>query len=353
MSGPESCSCQLPRAAGARHGSGDKAILTGLRDRLSRAGVPTFEADVRFAYRYLVDHGIRAVASIEGPFEELPGGLLLFRNPTLEPASARPSLRVLSLDIETAPDAGQLYSIALAGCGTEEVHLLATRPVRGAVVHADERQLLMAALARIRELDRDILLGWNVVDFDLRVLARRCAALEVADALGRVPGRIGFEQDRSFTRQGRAEVPGRMVLDGIGLVRDAMRLEDYRLDTVAHAVLGRGKLIDSETPDAAAEITRLFRDHPEGLVAYNLEDARRALEIVLQEGLLDLTLERSLLSGMQLDRVGASIASFDQIYLPELHRRGIVAAIEAPNGARVASSPSSAATGTPTRRSRS
>jgi DNA polymerase-2 len=296
-----------------------------LRDRLRRAGLPSFEADVRFAYRYLIDHGIRATAAIEGPAEEREGGLLVFRNPTLRPAAARPVLRVLSLDIETTPDASRLLSVALAGCGSEEVHLIHDAPVRGGVTHPDERRLLSAVLARVRALDPDVLLGWNVVDFDLRVLARRCAALRVADGLGRVPGRIGFEQDSSFTRQGRAEVAGRMVLDGIGLVRDAMRLEDYRLETVARAVLGRGKRIDADAPDAAAEILRMFEHDPEALVAYNLEDARLALEIVLQEGLLDLTLERSLLSGMQLDRVGASIASFDQIYLPELRRRGIVA----------------------------
>src|SRR5690606_20220623 len=133
------------------------------------------------------------------------------------------------------------------------------------------------------------------------------SALRVAGGIGRVPGRIGFEQDRSFTRQGRAEVAGRMVLDGAGLVRDAVRLEDYRLETVARAVLGRGKLLAPDVPDKAAEINRLHREEPERLAAFNLEDARLALEIVEHEGLLDLTLERSLLSGMQLDRVGASI----------------------------------------------
>ena len=300
------------------------SAVAALRDRLSRAGIPTFEADIRFAYRYLIDHGIRAAASIEGPSEELPGGLLLFRNPVLAPATARPALRVLSLDLETTPDASRIFSAALAGCGTEEVHMVSARAVRGAHAHADERSLLGALLARVRALDPDVLLGWNVVDFDLKVLARRCSALRVTGALGRVPGRIGFAQDGTFTRQGRADVAGRMVLDGAGLVRDAMRLADYRLDTVARAVLGRGKLLDA-VPDAAAEISRLFHEDPEALAAYNLEDARLALEIVVQEGLLDLALERSLLSGMQLDRVGASIASFDQIYLPELRRRGIVA----------------------------
>jgi len=300
------------------------SAASALRERLAAAGVATFEADVRFAYRYLIDHGVRAIASIEGSSEERDG-LVVFTNPRLGPATARPALRVLSLDIETTPDASRVLSFALAGCGAEEVHLVGKGTVPGAELHPDERALLAAFAARVRTLDPDVLLGWNVVDFDLRVLARRMAAVRVVGGIGRVPGRIAFEQDRTFTRQGRADVPGRMVLDGAGLVRDALRLEDYRLETVARAVLGRGKLLAADHPDPAAEISRLHREDPAALAAYNLEDARLALAIVEREGLLDLTLERSMLSGMQLDRVGASIASFDQIYLPELRRRGVVA----------------------------
>jgi DNA polymerase-2 len=104
-----------------------------------------------------------------------------------------------------------------------------------------------------------------------------------------------------------------------------VRLDDYRLETAARAILGRGKRIDSNVPDAAAEIERLYREEPEALVAYNREDARLVLDILEREGLLALAVERSLLSGMQLDRVGASIASFDLLYLPELRRSGFVA----------------------------
>ena len=71
-------------------------------------------------------------------------------------------------------------------------------------------------------------------------------------------------------------------------MRDALRLADYRLETVARAVLGRGKKIDQDAPDAAAEIARLWREEPEALVAYNLEDARLVLEILEREGLLAL-----------------------------------------------------------------
>jgi DNA polymerase-2 len=69
----------------------------------------------------------------------------------------------------------------------------------------------------------------------------------------------------------------------------------------------------------------MWHEDPAALVAYNREDARLVLEILERESLVALAIERSLLSGMQLDRVGASIASFDLVYLPELRRRGRVA----------------------------
>lgn len=299
--------------------------MPALRERLAARGAGALEADLRFPYRFLVDRDLGATLSIEGDSEEAAGGLRVFRNPALAPAEGAVPLRTLSLDLETTPDASRIHSVAYAGCGTEEVHLVAAEPVPGAVAHADERRLLEAALARLRALDPDVLLGWNVVDFDLRVLLRRCEALGLAAELGRGPGATTIFQESSFARLSRAEVPGRVVLDGIALVRDALRLPDYRLETVARHVLGRGKKLDPDAPDAAAEIDRLAREEPEALAAYNLEDARLVPEILEREGLLALAVERSVLSGLPLDRVGASIASFDMLYLPRLRRAGFVA----------------------------
>jgi DNA polymerase-2 len=296
-----------------------------LRDRLAAAGGDALAADIRFPYLYRIDRGIRAGVAIDGTPEKLASGLLRFHNPALEPAECHPSLRVVSIDLETTPDASRIYSIALVGHEVEEVHLVATERVPGALVYDDEKRLLAAAETRIRELDPDLLVGWNVVDFDLAVWSRRAETLGLPGHLGRIDGTVRFQQDRGFTRQSRAEIPGRVVLDGIPLVRDALRLEDYRLDTVARAILGHGKRIEREAPDAAAEISRMYREDPKALVEYNREDARLVLQILEHEGLIDLAIERSLLSGMPLDRVGASIASFDLLYLPELRRRGVVA----------------------------
>ena len=299
--------------------------VPGLRTRVEQAGGEPLESDVRFPYRYLIDKGVRATIAIEGAARPGKGNLLRFHNPELAAAPADPPLQTLSIDLETTPDASRIFSVALVGCGVEEVHLATHHPVEQAVCHEVEEALLEAVVARIRALDPDVILGWNVVDFDLRVFERRCQSHRLPCAIGRTNEAPRFLRDLGFTRRSRAEVPGRMVLDGIDLVRESLRLPDYRLETVAQSVLGRGKKIDQGVHDPAAEISRMYREDPVALVTYNLEDARLVPEILEHEGLLELAVERSKLSGMPLDRVGASIASFDRLYLPELRRHGYVA----------------------------
>ncbi len=300
--------------------------VPGIRAAIEGAGGEALEADIRFAYRYLIDHGVRAAFEIRGSPDRLGPRLLRFRNSALEACAFRPRLRLVSLDIETSPDAGEIFSVALVGEGVDEVHRVGSEEFAGVVSHPDEAALLRAFFGRVREVDPDVLVGWNVVDFDLRVLDERARRLGVPFQIGRVPGGVLFRRDPGFTRTSRAEVPGRQVLDGISLVRDAfISLEDYRLETAARALLGRGKLIEAAAEDRSEEIARLHREDPEALVAYNREDARLVLDLLRKEELVELAIERSLLTGMQLDRVGASIASFDLLYLPELRRRGRVA----------------------------
>lgn len=309
----------------ARIGVDSPADVPRLRDQLERAGASPLEADLRFAYRYLIDHGVRAGIAIDAEPLQAERGLAYFHNPEIAAADVEVALRFLSLDIETTPDAGRILSFALAGPGVEEVHVVSESRVHRARKVADEAALLRMLAQRLRAIDPDVIVGWNVVDFDFRVISRRAESLGISLEVGRVPGAMRFQQDRSFTRQGRVEIPGRVVLDGIGLVRDAIRLPDYRLETVARSVLGKHKLIDHDAPDAAAEIQRLYQEDRKALAAYNLEDARLVNEILDHEGLLDLAVKRSRLSGMPLDRIGASVASFDRLYLPELRQRGFVA----------------------------
>ena len=108
------------------------AAVVPLRERLTAQGIPCLEADIRFPYRFLIDQGIRAGIEIEGEAEAAGAGLLYFHNPVLRPATARPALSTLSIDLETTPDASKILSVALVGAGADDVELVSERPVAGA-----------------------------------------------------------------------------------------------------------------------------------------------------------------------------------------------------------------------------
>jgi DNA polymerase II len=295
-----------------------------LRARLDQANVAHFEADVRFAYRYLIDLGIRGSLAIHGAYETAANGARVYRNPDLQPLRWTPDLRVLSIDIETDPRARSVFSIALHGCGVEKVLIVGDHRLANAEAVADEKHLIARFLQLLGEIDPDVITGWNVVDFDLSVLARVARAHGLRLTVGRNDEEFEARRDASFTRDVRADVAGRVVLDGLALLRGAfIKLPDYRLETAAQTVLGRGKLISGD--DRAEAIEHNYRENPQLFVDYNLEDARLVSEILEKTKLVPLTVERSLLTGMPLDRVNAAIASIDSLYLGELRRRRIVA----------------------------
>jgi DNA polymerase-2 len=298
-----------------------------LRDRLTAARIACFEADLRLHTRYLIDRGIRGALSISGTAVAGEGVRWIFVDPEVTPASFRPRLRVLSLDIETDPRASQILSISLVGAGADEV-LLVPAPGRGIPPSCtpcrDERALLALFVERVRALDPDVLTGWNVVDFDAAVLERRAHALGVSLALGRGPESLVVRRPTNPNVRSQALVPGRVVLDGIHLVRDSfIRLESFTLHGAATEILGRGKTVVG--PDRAEEILRLHSEDPARFVEYNRNDARLVLEILERLRLVELAVERSLLTGMMLDRVSASVASFELLYLSALQRRRVVA----------------------------
>src|SRR6185503_17384511 len=68
-----------------------------LRSRLAAAGVECLEADVRYAYRYLIDRGIRGSFTLDGAYERHPRLGRVYRNPEIEAARWVPSLKVLSI----------------------------------------------------------------------------------------------------------------------------------------------------------------------------------------------------------------------------------------------------------------
>ena len=75
-----------------------------LRDRLHAAGIDTFEADVRFASRYLIERGIKGGCEITGDASRGERIAWHFDNPTLTPARVEIEPRVLVVRHRDRPD---------------------------------------------------------------------------------------------------------------------------------------------------------------------------------------------------------------------------------------------------------
>lgn len=308
--------------------------VPGVRDRLQGAGIDTFEADVRFAVRYLIERGVKGGCEIEGNAVEgdpAAGQHLswVFDNPLIRPAHVDVEPRVLAFDIETDPRGERLLAISVYGPGMDEVLLVdgSDRPMpERATRCADERAALHAFCDRVRTLDPDVLTGWNTIDFDFAVLERVAARTRHPLDLGRDVGAIRLRKPEGYFGSGQATIPGRVVLDGIDLLRGAfVRMEDYSLDAVARSVLGEGKAVKGDAKDRIQEIQHNYRHDLPAFALYARTDARLAYDIVQKLDLVRLAFARSQLAGMTPDRVAASIASFDFVYLSELEKRHIVA----------------------------
>ena len=326
--------------------------VPAIRDRLHGAGIDTFEADVRFAVRYLIDRGVKGGCEIEGDAQPGNGVTWVFDNPILRPADVKVEPRVLSFDIETRSRAGDasleaaellaisLYARDQAGEIVIDEVLIVDGSQRDmpekSIRCVNERAALEAFCERVRAFDPDVITGWNIIDFDLSVLQRIAQRVRHPFELGREPGGIRIRKAEGYFGSGQATIPGRLVLDGIDLLRGAfVRMDDYSLDAVAREVLGEGKAVTGDVNDRVAEIVHNYQHDLPAFALYARTDARLAWLIVHELDVIRLAFARSQLAGMTPDRVAASIASFDFLYLTELERLGIVAGTVRSDDSRV------------------
>lgn len=293
---------------------------------LAQQGIEIWEDDIRPPERFLMERFITAAAQLD-----LSDSLLSPTvNPRLAPLSDkdsewRPRLRMLSLDIETSMDAKQLYSIGIWSDAVNKVFMVGEGHHTDTVIFCtDAKACLQAFCSELQILDPDILIGWNLVQFDLLVLENICQQLGMELRIGRAQQSIHWRHEEGDGGRSFVVVPGRVALDGIELLKAANhRFDSYSLQNIAGELLGQGKLLTGD--DRGDDITQLFHTDKLALAAYNLRDCELVWNIFTAQHLLEFAMERSQLTGLLLDRIGGSVAAFEYLYLPRLHRRGYIA----------------------------
>ena len=304
-------------------------VLNIARYKVESADISLYESDIRPTDRFLMERFIKGSLMVTGDFVHR-NGFIDCANSRLVAAEYMPNLKVVSIDIETSYTEHILYSIAIYADDLKKVFMVSDEdeaPLEYIEYCPDESALIMRFLNWFGRVDPDVVIGWSVVAFDLWFLQKRCEALNLNFTLGRNNEKVKWRTLSRGKDRNYALVPGRVVLDGIELLRTATyHFESFALDYVARKILGRGKLVD-DVDARAREIQNMFASDKKALAEYNLEDCVLVWEIFARTNLIDFAVQRSRLTGLELDRAGGSVAAFDFLYLPRLHRQGYVAPV--------------------------
>ncbi|MES2950883.1 MAG: DNA polymerase II [Pseudomonadota bacterium] len=305
--------------------------LGQLARKLQPLNIPLLEADVRPHDRYLMERFITAGVTVEGG--QIESSTLIDCKLKPEP-DFRPMLKVVSLDIETS-EHGELYSIALDGMPERVVFMLGETPVEPAedaapldfaLIYLPTRKAMIESLNDwFARNDPDVIMGWSVIQFDLRVLQKTADQHGTALLLGRERQPIKWRIHPGKQGYLFAPTPGRVIVDGIEALRAAVwSFPSFSLETVSQTLLGEGKAIGDEY-DKMAEINRRYREDKPALAIYNIRDCELVLRIFEKAQLLQFVMERAHTTGLAADHFGGSIAAFSHHYLPRMHRLGYVA----------------------------
>ncbi len=295
----------------------------------------TYEADIKPHMRFLIDHNILGGINIEGEYETSGSQKIdrIYREPEITHAEAKPELKVISLDIETDKTAEKLICIGLYGKNYKKTFFITDKKLENAVSCKNEEECVQKFRDEIIKIDPDIIIGWNLIDFDFLHLQKFFARHKIPFDLGRTNDNVRLRIESNFMRSSSADITGRQVLDGLNLISDpflqqapSMRnaqFESYSLEDVAKEILGSGKLIKKRD-----DIEKIYRENTQkshqAIADYNLNDCKLVFDILEKTKTIELAADRAQLTGMPLDRVTAPIASFDSLYIREAKKHKLV-----------------------------
>jgi len=182
-----------------------------------------------------------------------------------------------------------ITSIALHDSTTDDYYvyvisdLSIDKKIKKAIVQSfpDEDSLLLAFLNKWEQINPTIITGWNIDYFDITYLYNRIKTVfseGVANRLSPI-GIVDWNE-----RRGRYLIAGVSSLDYLALYKNFTysELANYRLDTIAKEVLGRGKI------EYVGSLDELFRDDIETFVEYNLVDVELVVDMDRKLQFIDL-----------------------------------------------------------------
>lgn len=310
-----------------------QADIIKLTSALRKKEIATYEADLKPTSRFIIDENLLSSVEISGESQPEQKVDKFFPEAKISPVKSKPSLKIISLDIESDKKFSKLYCVGLYSKNYKKNFMITNKKIPNVVPCKDEPELLQKLKDEIIKQDPDILTGWHVIDFDLMFLKKKFEEHRIPFDLGRTNENVRIRIASGFFKSSSAEVPGRQVLDALNLIKDPFikeapsiknaKFNSYTLEDVSQALLNDGKLLKGNSRHN--EIEDLFeKGKHETLAEYNIKDCKLVYDIIEKTKMIDLAMERSSLTGLPLNKLTSSIAAFDSLYIRKARKKGLV-----------------------------
>lgn len=318
----------------------NKELYNYIKESLKEREFSIYEADLIEEHKILINNKIPIQFDNKFDIKTIANSINLIDKPTL---------KYISIDIETIGDIDNLEIIMISTYSPFTSYMskvyvnsdkLDSKYKNGknignfeefkVIYLENEKEILKQFKQDLIDFEPQLIIGWNVIDFDFKVIKERFKIHSIDFKLSKFEGECKLRIRKDFFQDSTLICPGLLVFDVIQLLKaNFILFEDYKLNTVAKEVLYDEKIDlqkENETgfEDKVLQIRNLLKNNPKKLIEYNFKDSLLVSQIISKLSLLQLMYTRSILTETPLLNVKSPIATLDIMYLKKLHDRGIV-----------------------------
>jgi DNA polymerase I len=281
-----------------------------LREFFSQFG-DVREADIPFAYRYLIDRDLACLDGIRIEGKEIEGKLRSYEIEKVERVSREiPDLRILAFDCE------MLSTFGMPDPEKDPIVVISVKwnDEKEEVLQGSERAIIQEFVRLIKEVDPDVIVGYNQDAFDWPYIRKRAEKLKIPLNIGRDGSSITF-------KGGRPKIAGRLNVD---LYDIAMRITEVKIKKLENIAEFLGAKVDIEDIEAK-DVSKYWEKDREKVFAHARRDVIHTFMIAKE--LLPMHYELARLIRLPLDdvsRMGRG-RQVDWLLLSEARKLGEIA----------------------------
>lgn len=259
-----------------------------LREFFSQFG-EVREADIPFAYRYLIDKDLACMDGVRIEGKEVEGKIKSYEVEKVERVSFEfPRLKILAFDCE------MLSSFGMPDAERDPIIVIALKwgDSEGdeKILYGEEREILQKFVELIRQIDPDVIVGYNQDSFDWPYIKKRAEKLRVSLNIGRDGSALTF-------KGGRPKISGRLNVD---LYDIAVRIADVKIKKLENIAEFLGTKVEMEDIEGK-DISKFWAIEKEKVLAHAKRDVIHTYLIAKE--LLPMHYELSRLIRLPLDDV--------------------------------------------------